>query len=175
MGSAPWRALCISCCVAAATIAAQPAAGQSQQPPQPTQQNAQSDEPEANPGRPTVSNPATLTPVGYLQFETGTLGATEFARIFHLLRIQRSHKTRRYAATRVHRGFRARRPLHVERDFSKRRRGCFSRRAGRAPARRRREAHAFGQLFPPRLRRRRARPRCRQPAETPRFSTPAPT
>ncbi len=30
---------------------------------------------EANPGRPTVSTPATLTPVGYLQFETGALGA----------------------------------------------------------------------------------------------------
>jgi len=29
----------------------------------------------ANPGRPTVSTPATLTPVGYLQFETGYLGA----------------------------------------------------------------------------------------------------
>jgi hypothetical protein len=27
--------------------------------------------PEANPGRPTVSTPATLTPVGYLQFENG--------------------------------------------------------------------------------------------------------
>src|SRR5271165_5703476 len=38
-------------------------------------QSAQPDEPAANPGRPTVSNPATLTPVGYLQFETGTLGA----------------------------------------------------------------------------------------------------
>ncbi len=35
------------------------------------------DEPAANPGRPTVSTPATLTPVGYLQFETGMLGATE--------------------------------------------------------------------------------------------------
>jgi hypothetical protein len=57
-----------------ATIAARPAAGQSQPPA--TQQDAQTDEPEANPGRPTVSNPATLTPVGYLQFETGTLGAT---------------------------------------------------------------------------------------------------
>jgi hypothetical protein len=37
--------------------------------------------PQANPGRPTVSTPATLTPVGYLQFETGILGAldsTEF-------------------------------------------------------------------------------------------------
>ena len=29
--------------------------------------------PEANPARPTVSTPATLTPVGYLQFETGAL------------------------------------------------------------------------------------------------------
>jgi hypothetical protein len=34
------------------------------------------DEPEANPGRPTVSTPATLTPVGFLQFETGFLGAS---------------------------------------------------------------------------------------------------
>ena len=34
------------------------------------------DEPEANPGRPTVSTPATITPVGYLQFETGFLRAT---------------------------------------------------------------------------------------------------
>src|ERR1700739_484599 len=32
-------------------------------------------EPEANPGRPTVSTPATLTPVGYLQFETGLTAA----------------------------------------------------------------------------------------------------
>jgi hypothetical protein len=31
--------------------------------------------PDANPARPTVSTPATLTPVGYLQFETGSLGA----------------------------------------------------------------------------------------------------
>ncbi len=67
----------------AVTIAAQPAAGQSQTPaaqpaPQPaTKPDDQSDEPEANPARPTVSNPATLTPVGYLQFETGTLGATD--------------------------------------------------------------------------------------------------
>jgi hypothetical protein len=30
----------------------------------------------ANPGRPTVSTPATITPVGYLQFETGFLGAS---------------------------------------------------------------------------------------------------
>ncbi len=57
-----------------------PAAGQSQQPAeqQGASQDSQSEqEPEANPARPTVSNPATLTPVGYLQFETGTLGATD--------------------------------------------------------------------------------------------------
>ena len=35
----------------------------------------QDDTPEANPARPTVSTPATLPPVGYIQFETGTLGA----------------------------------------------------------------------------------------------------
>jgi hypothetical protein len=33
-------------------------------------------EPEANPGRPTVSTPATLTPTGYLQFETGVNAAS---------------------------------------------------------------------------------------------------
>ncbi len=38
-------------------------------------QASQPEEPEANPGRPTVSTPATLTPVGYFQFETGYLGA----------------------------------------------------------------------------------------------------
>jgi hypothetical protein len=32
--------------------------------------------PEANPARPTVSTPATLTPAGYLQFESGSLSAT---------------------------------------------------------------------------------------------------
>ena len=33
------------------------------------------EEPVANPGRPTVATPATLTPVGYFQFESGFLGA----------------------------------------------------------------------------------------------------
>jgi hypothetical protein len=33
------------------------------------------DDPVANPARPTVSTPATLTPVGYFQFETGILSA----------------------------------------------------------------------------------------------------
>jgi hypothetical protein len=39
--------------------------------------------PEANPARPTVSTPATLTPTGYLQFENGVLYAAnspEFSR-----------------------------------------------------------------------------------------------
>lgn len=38
-------------------------------------QSQPQDELAANPGRPTVSTPATLTPIGYLQFETGVLGA----------------------------------------------------------------------------------------------------
>ena len=38
-------------------------------------QESAPDGPEANPGRPTVSTPATLTPVGYLQFETGVIAA----------------------------------------------------------------------------------------------------
>jgi hypothetical protein len=33
----------------------------------------------ANPGRPTVSTPATITPVGYLQFETGSVAAADSA------------------------------------------------------------------------------------------------
>lgn len=41
----------------------------------PAQEAPAPEEPEANPGRPTVSTPATLTPVGYFQFETGYLGA----------------------------------------------------------------------------------------------------
>jgi len=41
------------------------------------QEVAQESTPEANPGRPTVSTPATLTPVGYLQFENGGLYAAQ--------------------------------------------------------------------------------------------------
>ena len=58
----------------AAMLVPGPAKGQSPQTVPQTEEPA--DEPEANLARPTVSNPATLTPVGYLQFETGTLGAT---------------------------------------------------------------------------------------------------
>jgi hypothetical protein len=42
--------------------------------------------PSANPGRPTVSTPATLTPVGYLQFESGFTGAShspEFSSLYN--------------------------------------------------------------------------------------------
>jgi hypothetical protein len=44
-----------------------------------TQQSAQQEDdvPEANPARPTVATPATLTPVGYLQFENGILYAAD--------------------------------------------------------------------------------------------------
>jgi hypothetical protein len=40
-------------------------------------QTAEEPGPEANPGRPTVSTPATLTPVGYLQFENGFVYANQ--------------------------------------------------------------------------------------------------
>jgi hypothetical protein len=40
-------------------------------------QDSLPDAPAANPARPTVSTPATLTPVGYLQFENGVLYATD--------------------------------------------------------------------------------------------------
>src|SRR3984893_9774748 len=40
-------------------------------------QASRPDAPDANPARPTVSTPATLTPVGYLQFENGVLYATD--------------------------------------------------------------------------------------------------
>jgi hypothetical protein len=53
-------------CIGSVGLFAQSAAAQSAIP----------EGPDANPGRPTVSTPATLTPVGYLQFETGVLGAT---------------------------------------------------------------------------------------------------
>jgi hypothetical protein len=42
---------------------------------QSTPASTQQQEAAANPGRPTVSTPATLTPVGYLQFESGLLSA----------------------------------------------------------------------------------------------------
>jgi hypothetical protein len=40
-------------------------------------QSAMPSTPDANPARPTVSTPATLTPVGYLQFETGGFAAQD--------------------------------------------------------------------------------------------------
>jgi hypothetical protein len=49
--------------------------GQDKDESSPSEPGQRSSPVEANPGRPTVSTPATLTPVGYLQFETGVLGA----------------------------------------------------------------------------------------------------
>ena len=64
--------LLIACLLAAGMV------GIAQQTQPKTEEAAASpDEPVANPARPTVSTPATLTPVGYLQFETGSLGATD--------------------------------------------------------------------------------------------------
>jgi len=52
-----------------------PIAASAQESQQASQEKAAQEIPEANPGRPTVATPATLTPVGYLQFETGVLAA----------------------------------------------------------------------------------------------------
>ena len=51
------------------------AAAQQQEPPNNPAASSAADDAVANPGRPTVSTPATLTPVGYFQFETGALAA----------------------------------------------------------------------------------------------------
>jgi hypothetical protein len=59
---------------------------------------SQDHEPEANPGRPTVSTPATLTPVRYLQFETGFTGANtspEFATRFSFNEVIKLSVTKR--------------------------------------------------------------------------------
>ena len=56
------------------------------------------EEPEANPGRPTVSTPATLTPTGYLQFETGVSAAShspEFSSRFALNEVMKFSVHRR--------------------------------------------------------------------------------
>jgi hypothetical protein len=57
-----------------------------------TAQSAVDERPEANPGRPTVSTPATITPVGYLQFETGFVPAyqsPEFSSLFGLTEVMK--------------------------------------------------------------------------------------
>jgi len=61
-------------------------------------QSQDSDEPEANPGRPTVSTPATLTPVGYLQMESGFTGAAnspEFSSRYSFNEVLKLSLTRR--------------------------------------------------------------------------------
>jgi hypothetical protein len=57
--------------LAVALVAAAQQQGPSNNPPA----TAAADDAVANPGRPTVSTPATLTPVDYFQFETGVLAA----------------------------------------------------------------------------------------------------
>lgn len=61
-------------------------------------QSADDSGPEANPARPTIATPATLTPVGYLQFETGALNATsspQFSSQFSLNEVIRLSVARR--------------------------------------------------------------------------------
>ncbi|MFI5117337.1 MAG: hypothetical protein ACHP8B_11650 [Terriglobales bacterium] len=66
----------ISCLLLALFLAvALVAAAQQQEPPKNPAASTAADDPVANPGRPTVATPATLTPVGYFQFETGVLAA----------------------------------------------------------------------------------------------------
>src|ERR1041385_3470847 len=57
-------------CMLLAVLHFRPAAAQEE-----TKSGAAPEAPVANPGRPTVSTPATLTPVGYFQFESGMLSA----------------------------------------------------------------------------------------------------
>ena len=66
----------LSCLLLALFLAAAlVAAAQQQEMPNNPPANAAADDAVANPGRPTVSTPATLTPVDYFQFETGVLAA----------------------------------------------------------------------------------------------------
>lgn len=79
----------------------------------PPQNPDQNQPPAANPARPTVSTPATLTPVGYLQFESGIFGAwnspefssqwsfNEVAKIAVAPRLQLLAATQPYARSRV--------------------------------------------------------------------------
>jgi hypothetical protein len=60
-----------------AAVAIPAAAQQGTGTPKMAEEAGQREEPAANPGRPTVATPATLTPVGYLQFESGFLGASD--------------------------------------------------------------------------------------------------
>lgn len=70
-----------------------------QQSPSPANSDSVTKLVEANPGRPTVSTPATLTPVGYLQLETGVLGAEksgEFANRTGIEAVVKLSITRRF-------------------------------------------------------------------------------
>ena len=68
----PLSVLLLSLLVAVAISAA---AQEGDGTPKTPEETRQREEPAANAARPTVSTPATLTPVGYFQFETGFLAA----------------------------------------------------------------------------------------------------
>ena len=51
--------------------------------PSPVRGQAAPDPPKANPARPTFTNPATLPPVGYLQFEQGVVQANTSPGVGH--------------------------------------------------------------------------------------------
>lgn len=67
--------LAVSACAGAQSGSRDPQTGQSSLP----EQKETEAVPEANPARPTVATPATLTPVGYLQFENGIQYAADSA------------------------------------------------------------------------------------------------
>ncbi|HEY6350823.1 MAG TPA: hypothetical protein VI636_15590 [Candidatus Angelobacter sp.] len=83
-----WFAVLLTLCAAAA-----------QERPSSADSDADNKLVEANPGRPTVSTPATLTPPGYLQVETGVLGAEksgEFANRTGIEAVVKLSLTRRF-------------------------------------------------------------------------------
>ena len=81
------------------------AGGTRQEGKQPSTIATQQESPTANPGRPTVSTPATLTPVGYLQFESGVLaawhspGVSEEAGLNEVVKYSLSHRIELLAAS----------------------------------------------------------------------------
>ena len=125
-------------------------------------QQGQPDQPVANPARPTVSTPATLTPVGYFQFESGYLAAwhsPEFSSQSSLNEVVKISFTRRIELLAVSGPFAHSRAgnLNCQRDG---RRGAGSARS--CPSGRRRASDHCVELFPPGAQWRYTRPRYRQ-------------
>ena len=125
----------------------------------------QEDEPVANPGRPTVSTPAKITPVGYLQLETGVLAATHSLRILLAIQPQRGNQVLGGDPTGTHRCFGAARSLSRGRSRCERQRGDFLRRPSNSFQRRGSAADSCRQLLSSCLRRRRSGTGSWQPAK----------